>query len=229
VKRRYAESIDYQEYEPKIQKLLDQYVTSDEIIKITDQVNIFNKELFEKEVEKVEGKAARADMIAHRTMRSIEEKFDEDPVFYEKFSKLLKKTIDDYRKQRIDEAEYYLKAQQYMDSVINRKDDEMPEVLNNSDTAKAFYGLSNKILSEKNKHKEDINEINASIGLKIDEIFKNNLVVEWYRKDDIQNNILNEIEDFLYELKEDKKLEMNYDDIDKLLEKTLEVGKKRYL
>ena len=229
VKRRYAESIDYKEYEPKIQKLLDQYVTSDEIIKITEQVNIFNKELFEKEVEKVEGKAARADMIAHRTMKTIEEKFDEDPVFYEKFSKLLKKTIDDYRKQRIEEAEYYLKTQQYMDSVRNRKDEETPEILANNDNAKAFYGLSDRVFSEKNNHITDLKEINALIGLKIDEIFKNNLVVEWYKKDDIQNNIINKIEDYLYELKEEKKLAMSYDDIDRLLEKTLEVGKKRYL
>ena len=34
--------------------------------------------------------------------------------------------------------------------------------------------------------------------------------------------------DYLYELKEVKKLDMGFDDIDKILEKTLEVGKKRY-
>jgi type I restriction enzyme, R subunit len=228
VKSRYAESIDYREYEAKIQKLLDQYVTSDEVIKITDQVNIFDRESFEQEVAKVEGKAARADMIAHRTMKTIEDKYEEDPIFYQKFSKLLKKTIEDYRQQRIDEAEYFLKTQQIMDSVRNRKDDGTPSILEGNDIAKAFFGLSDDIISNKNSKIEDIKLVNAEIGLKIDEIFKRNLVVDWHTKDDIQNNILNEIEDYLYELKEVKKLDMSFDDIDKILEKTLEVGKKRY-
>ena len=228
VKSRYAETIDYKEYEPKIQKLLDQYVTSDEVIKITKQVNIFDKETFEQEVEKIEGKAARADMIAHRTMKTIEDKYDEDPVFYQKFSKLLKKAIDDYRQHRIDEAEYYLTAQRIMDSVRNRKDEGTPSILEGNDIAKAFYGLSEVIIGKKNSSVDDIQNTNAEIGLKIDEIFKRNLVVDWHTKDDIQNNILNEIEDYLYELKEDKKLEISYDDIDQILEKTLEVGKKRY-
>jgi len=228
VKSRYAESIDYKEYEPKIQKLLDQYVTSDEVIKITKQVNIFDKETFEQEVEKVEGKAARADMIAHRTMKTIEDKYDEDPVFYQKFSMLLKKAIEDYRQHRIDEAEYYLTAQRIMDSVRNRKDEDTPSILEGNDIAKAFFGLSEVIIGKKNSSVKDIQDINAEIGLKVDEIFKRNLVVDWHIKDDIQNNILNEIEDFLYELKEDKKLDISYNDIDQILEKTLEVGKQRY-
>jgi len=228
VKSRYSETIDFREYEPKIQKLLDQYVTSDEIIRITKQVNIFDKENFELEVQRLEGKAARADMIAHRTMKTIEDKYDEDPVFYQKFSKLLKRAIDDYHKSRINEAEYYFTAQQIMDSVRDRKDDGTPAILEGNDIAKAFFGFSEEIIGKKNKDMENITTTNAEIGLKIDEIFKRNLVVDWQTKDDIQNNILNEIEDYLYDLKEVKKLNITFDDIDQILEKTLDVGKKRY-
>ena len=49
VKKRYAEVVDFKEYEDKIQKLLNTYVSSDEVIKITDPVNIFDKESFQKE------------------------------------------------------------------------------------------------------------------------------------------------------------------------------------
>ena len=48
LKSRYAESIDRKEYEEKIQKLIDTYVTSDEVIQITDPVDIFNTEKFSK-------------------------------------------------------------------------------------------------------------------------------------------------------------------------------------
>ncbi len=228
VKRRYAESIDYKEYEPKIQKLLDQYVTSDEIIKITEPVNIFDKELFEKEVEKVEGKAARADMIAHRTMKTIEDKYDEDPVFYDKFSKLIKQAIEDYRQHRIDEAEYYLKEQDYMVSVRDRKDDDAPEILEGNDAAKAFFGQANEILAKKNDAEDNVKAICGEIGLKIDEIFSKNLVVDWHMKEDIQNKIINKIEDYLYDLKDREVIDISYDDIDEILENTMNVAKKRY-
>ena len=40
--------------------------------------------------------ASLADTIAHRLTRSIEEKWDEDPIFFEKFSKLISDTIFDF-------------------------------------------------------------------------------------------------------------------------------------
>ena len=46
---RYAEVVDFKEYENKIQKLLNTYVSSDEVIKINEPVNIFDKEKFEQD------------------------------------------------------------------------------------------------------------------------------------------------------------------------------------
>lgn len=71
VRRRYAEVIDFSEYEPKIKKLIDTYVGTGEIVQITEQVNIFDKEKFAEEVENLRSGAAKADTIAHRTMRTI--------------------------------------------------------------------------------------------------------------------------------------------------------------
>src|SRR5699024_2402318 len=111
VKRRYSDEIDYKEFEPQVQKLIDQHITTDgEVLKITDQVDVFDKEQREAEVEKLTGKAAKADHIASRTIRAINIKMNDDPVFYKKLSKLIQKTIEDYRQQRIDEAEYLKQA-----------------------------------------------------------------------------------------------------------------------
>ena len=46
VKKRYAEEIDYKEYEAKVQKLVDTHVTANEVCKITELVNIFEREAF---------------------------------------------------------------------------------------------------------------------------------------------------------------------------------------
>lgn len=221
VKKRYAEVVDYKEYENKIQKLLNTYVTSDEVIKITDPVNIFDKENFQKEVTKAVGEAAKADMIAHRTKRTIEEKYDEDPVFYEKFSKLLMKAIDDYRQARITDAQYFLTTSEIMEAVRDRKDEDIPEVLQDKDVAKAFYGIIYEGVSRKNSDKN----VSAHIAMNVDGIIQRNVVVDWHLKTDIQNKMLNEIEDYLAD---ETGLNLSYEEIDLIMEKIVNIAKRRY-
>ena len=106
VKLRYAEEIDYRDYEKQIQKMLNTYVQADEIIQIVEPVNIFEREAFQAEVDKAQSTRAKADTIANRTKKTITEKMEEDPFFYRRFSQLLQQVIDDYRAQRISDAEY---------------------------------------------------------------------------------------------------------------------------
>ena len=80
------------QYEGQIQKLIDTHIESGEVQVITDLVNIFDKERFAEEVEKISGKAAKADTIASRTAKYITENMDTDPAFYKKFSQMLKET-----------------------------------------------------------------------------------------------------------------------------------------
>jgi type I restriction enzyme R subunit len=221
VKKRYAEVVDFKEYEDKIQKLLNIYVSSDEVIKITDPVNIFDKENFQKEVTKVVGEAAKADMIAHRTKRTIEEKYGEDPVFYEKFSNLLKKAIDDYRQARITDAQYFLTANEIMYAVRDRKDMDIPGMLQDKDVAKAFYGVVYESVNQRNSDKD----VSAKIAIDIDMIIQRNIVVDWHLKVDIQNKMLNEIEDYL---SDETKLGLSYEEIDLIMEKIINIAKRRY-
>ena len=224
VKRRYAETVDFKEYEPKIQKLLDTYVTSDEVVKITELIDIFDKEKFEEELARIQSLAARADMIAHRTMRTIDEKMEEDPVYYTRFSKLLKQAIDEYCQGRLEEAEYFRMVTGYMESVRNRKGDEIPEQLEGHDIAKAFYGITYDILSTFDKNIE-LKSLSAEIGLEIDRIIRDNTIVDWQRKDNVQNKMLNEIEDYLFD---HPKIDIDTDNLDLIMERIMKIAKIRY-
>jgi len=184
-------------------------------------VNIFDKENSRKEVTKAVGEAAKADMIAHRTKRTIEEKYDEDPVFYEKFSNLLKKAIDDYREARITDAQYFLTASDIMEAVRDRKDTDIPDVLQDKDVAKAFYGVVYESVSQRNDDKE----VSAKIAIDVDAIVQKNLVVDWHLKTDIQNKMFNQIEDYLAD---ETKLGLSYEEIDLIMEKILNIAKRRY-
>jgi len=62
VRIRYHEQVDFGKYEKQMQKLLDTFISADEVNQLTKLVNIFDEE-FEKELERVVGDNARADSI----------------------------------------------------------------------------------------------------------------------------------------------------------------------
>ena len=227
VKRRYADGIDYKEYEPKVQKLLDTYVISNEIVQVTPLVNIFDKDKFEAEVSKIGSTKARADTIAYRTKKTITEKMDEDPAFYRKFSKLLEEAIEDFKHQRISDAEYLQRVTEIMHHVRNRTGDEVPEKLAGREVAKAFYGLAYEVLRKFEKDGFEAKDLSADIALQIDKIIDDSLVVDWVNNRDVQNVILNEIEEYLYSIKDRYDVNLSYDDIDLIMESSLNVARRR--
>ncbi len=230
VKRRYSEEIDYREYENRIQKLIDTYIKSDEVLQITPLVDIFDKEKFEQEVSKIESPRARADTIANRTKRTITERWEDDPAFYKRFSQMLQDTISDFMAARLSDAEYLRRVTEIMHAVRNRTGDNVPDRLEQSDVAKAFYGIALETLhgddqmSEADKNRD----LATDIALAIDDIVQENLVVDWGDNPDIQNAILDRIEELLYQLKDQEKIGLGYSEIDELMERCLKVAKTRY-
>jgi type I restriction enzyme R subunit len=220
VKRRYAETLDFSEYEPKIQKLLDMYVGTDSTEKITPLVNIFNKEAFAEEVAKLESVSAKADTIAHRTRRTIYERMGEDPVFYQRFSDMLQKVIEDYRQRRINENIYLSQVTEIMNSVVNRTGDEIPARLEGEEIAKAYFGIVSRNIEEKLPDKDAL----AEIALAIDEIIERNLIVQWIDNEDVKNKMSLEIEDWLFEFADNNHIDLEFETIDEILDLCLSVA-----
>jgi type I restriction enzyme R subunit len=228
VRRRFSEVVDFKEYEQKIQKLIDTHVGTGEVEKITELVNIFDKEHFAKEVEKVHGTASKADTIAYRLKKTINEKWQEDPAFYKKFSDLLKETIAAFRQQRISDAEYLKNVKEIMSSVRNRTGDDIPDALKENDIAKAFYGITKATLSACISDELNLVAITAAASLKIDQIIRDIKIVNWENNNDIQNHMRTEIEDYLFELKDTQEVGLTFDGIDSIMEQCLDVARVRY-
>lgn len=231
LKSRYAESIDRKEYETKIQKLIDTYVTSDEIIQVTEPVDIFDTEKFKAEVEKKQSARSKADTIAYRISRTISEKCDDDPIFYKKLSELLKEAIAKYSKQIMDEAERLKNDNAYLNRVTEiltmartRTGDDIPISILNNEVAKAFYG----VVFEKIKKYDASKDSAAELALKIDKIILDNQYVDWVKNTDLQNKIINDIEDVLFGFKDTNKIDITFDDIDFIIEESMKIAKRRY-
>ncbi len=220
VKRRYAETLDFSEYEPKIQKLLDMYVGTEDTEQITPLVNIFDKDAFAEEVARLETVSAKADTIAHRTSRTIYERMEEDPVFYQHFSDMLQRVIDDYRQRRIDENGYLNHVTDIMNSVVNRTGDEIPPRLEGHDVAKAYFGIVNKTLNEIVPEKDN----SAEIALAIDEIIERNRIVQWVENEDVKNKMSLEIEDLLFDYANQNNFQLDFESIDEINERCIGVA-----
>lgn len=227
VRKRYAEVIDFSEYEPKIKKLIDTYVGTGEVEQITEQVNIFDKEKFAQEVEKQRSDAAKADTIAHRTMKTITERMQEDPAFYRKFSELLRDTIRAFREERIKDAEYLKRVTDIMKSVINRTDDDIPESLRYKETAKAYYGVVRETMEKYGAERSSTSKAAEKTSLVIDEIIRRMRIVNWDTNTDIQNQMRNKIEDYLFEIKNEYKMELTFEEIDSIMDQCLDIAKVR--
>ena len=238
VKKRYAESIDYKEYEKKVQKLIDTYITSDEIIQITEPVNIFDTEKFDAEVEKIGSLASKADTIAHRTSKTIIERWEEDPIFYRKFSEMLKDAIEAFKQKLLEakneferklvERDYYDTVKDIMENVRNRSGDDLPEKLKHREVAKAFYGVSLIFLNKFNTESFVSKEVSADLAIKIDDIILQNKIVDWVNNQDIKNKMFNKIEDLIFSVKGRYNLSLSYDDIDNIINDCLKIAINRY-
>ncbi len=233
VQLRFSDKIDYKQYESQIQKLINRHVESGAVKKITDLVNIFDTEAFEQEVEKVVGTAAKADTIASRTSKYITENMDTDPVFYKKFSQLLKETIEEYEQGRISELEYLKRVQKYKDDVLAHTDNDIPAELQYNNAAKAYYGIVSETYRRLfGDNGLDTNSMALDTTRKFDEIINSTLIidgntlVDWQTKSDIIGRMKIELEDYLIDnIKRKYNLKFPFDDMDIIIDGCVDVAR----
>lgn len=233
VKRRFSDDIDYKEYEPQVQKLIDKHITTEgEVLRITDLVDIFDKEQREAEVEKLSSKSAKADHIASRTIRAINIKMNEDPIFYKKLSKLIREAIEEYHQQRIDEAEFLKKAKEYEEAFLKGERGNIPNALLGNDTGIAIYNLITDIFKDVLSDKI---EVATELALGIDQVIRSvvyqndQLMVDWQNKPDIEGTIRIAIDDYIFDLKSKYDIDLSFDDIDQTVEEALKVAKIKFV
>jgi len=232
VKLRYAESVDYRDFEPRIQKLLDTHISASEVVQLNTPVNIFDEAAFQKVVEEQgagneKNLGAKADMIAHATKRAINERLEQDPAFYEKFSRLIQQAIDDYRAKRISDLEYLQRVMEVKNAVVSRKDDELPPVLDGDADAAAVYGVLLPFVASY-RSDADARATAAEAAMAVWEIFRSNRKVGYWDDLDAQRQTMNEIDDYLYdEVRSARGIELTTEEMDEIIEKAMQLARHR--
>lgn len=230
VKLRYSDTIDHKEYEAKMQKLMDNYIAAEEVIRITNPVDILNTKAFEEEIERLGSKRAKADAIRTRLTKSIHTKWDENPSFYKKFSERIEEAIKEYRDKRISEAEYLNRMKDIMkDYQSGESTEQYPTVIKENQNAQAFYGVTKDILSETKETSASYDiDVLGDLALNMDEIIKEHQKVDWHDNLEIHNRIAQELDDLLFDFKDKYDFDIDFDTIDKIIEQIKTVALRRY-
>ncbi len=230
VQLRYQETVDVREFEPKIQKLLDDHVVAMPAETIIEVVNINDPDALKAVVEETGvSEASRADRIASATRRAITEKMDEDPTFYKQFSELLEETIRAYREKRLSEREY-LNSVVDLASKVARKDRgrDVPESIRGDEDAQAFFGVLDGQLKTKDDEPVAGDEA-ASIALEIIDIIKSHLIVDIWSNEVAQNNLRNAIDDYFFDvLRDERGVDLPVEVLDDLELKIMDLARARF-
>lgn len=224
VKIRFAEAIDFSEYEAKVQKLLNEHVSSHEVIQITEPVDIFDTTAFEAEVDKQTTPAAKADTIAHRTKRTITEKMEEDPTFYRKFSRILEDAIADFRQQRINQTEYLKRVQAAYQEVRNKGKNNLPTDLPATPSAGPIYNTISDTLGEGDIPEELLVEAVAEIDSRLIAL----AIVNFTSNPDIEKAMSNAVDNVLYDLNDTNGLDLTEDQMDRVCKECVSIMKSHH-
>ncbi len=221
VKKRYGETVDYSSYETQIRNMVLKQIGAEEVKIIIEPVDIFELDRFEAEINSMEGETAKADAIAARVKKVISEKMEEDPVLYLRLSELIQGAINAHRAQRLSDLEYLKLMQEHLETTRNRGISSVPSTLRHREQARAYYNVLKAGFSGEIDNVEMF--VNLSTG--IDDIINSHKVRDWYTNKDIQNQMLNEIDDLVHELKKGHQLFIPWKELDEIIGKIINIAK----
>lgn len=216
------ERVDYSKYKNTLIKILDDNIKAEEAELLTEEINITDKELFDRAIEDLGSDKSKAEAIAAQTKRTITEKFETDPEFYGKFSKKISQILDEMRAKKLADIEALKQLKLITDEVLNKKDDSLPEKITQTEGADVLYRNLKDLI-----HLND-DEFVESV-LDIYQILSKNARVDWWKNHEMKRVMRNSIDDYVYdELKVGRGLEVSAERIDEIVETVMRLAENNH-
>ena len=224
----YQEKVNFSKYEDSIKNLLNTFVTSEPVEIVVEPIALHDKAGMEKQLEKIDGKKARAAYIQTRIVSELEARKFDDPLTYKRFSERIRDTLAEYRRSR-DENAYFLNMQRMADDLREGSTgNSYPSNIDRDSDAKAFYGVLVDALTKNNKTDEAYDEDIGLLALNIKKEIQSLARVDWRTSVAINKKMRQAIEDFLWDFCDDHKIEIDLDTMDLLIENTIKTAMSRY-
>lgn len=192
----YADRVDLLEYKQALVNILDKYVDARGVELLTKQVNITDREQFEEAVESLGSGKSKAEAIAAQTEKTITEKMDTDPEFYEKFSKKISEILEKMRQGKLEDVEALKQMKLIRDDVVEKKDEGLPEQIESLKGSDVFYRNLQDQFSDMGLQEN----VYIAIILDVFSLIKSEAIVDWYKNIDVKRHMRNSIDDYLYDV-----------------------------
>lgn len=233
VRIRYFEKVDFGMYEKQMQKLLDTFISADEVNQLTKLVNIFDED-FEKELERVVGDNARADAILSASTATIREKMDSNPAYYEKLSRRIAEIIDEYKEKRLTEEEKLKEAKDIRALLLSESEDKnehYPDGISTSQTRAIYDNVSSffdMVAEAKPVYGQPKDrDVVSDIVLQVDEIFAEaSKKPDWKNNSEVRKGIEGQVEELIWDLED--VYSVKFDNLDTILAAIYNLGINNY-
>lgn len=222
---KHADRIDLSEYKQSLITILDKYVDARGVELLTKQINITDRESFEEAIEALGSDKSKAEAIAAQTQRTITEKMDSDPEFYDRFSKKISEILQKMRDGKMADVAALGQLKMIGDDVVNKKDDGLPEGIASKKGSDIFY----RNLRDCFKNINISDDVYVAIVLDIFGIVKQEAIVDWYKNIDVKRRIMNTVDDYLYDVaKKEKGIALSDEDMKLIISSVLTLAENNY-
>ncbi len=216
------ERVDFSKYRNSLVKILDDNIKAEEAELLTEEINITDKELFNRAIEELGSDKSKAEAIAAQTKRTITEKFDTDPEFYSKFSKKIGQILDEMRTKKLADIEALKQLKLISDEVLEKKDTSLPEEIAKYQGSDVLYRNLRELVPLDG-------EEYIEIVLDIYRLLSKNARVDWWKNHEMKRVMRNSIDDYVYdELKVGRGLDLSAEQIDQIVELVMTLAENNY-
>ena len=194
-----AETVDFSKYKDQLHKLLDKYVTAENVEVLSKEISLSNMAEFNQYIEDEKNglsQKSKAAAIAAQTSKVISERYHQDEVFYKKFSDRIKALLEELKTARKEDiSALYQEIKDIQEQVEHYEDNDIPEEIRTLKVYHPFYRNIKALIPD-----IDIDE-ETFIGIvcNIVDIIKRNKIVDFEYNIDIRRKILILVEDYLFD------------------------------
>lgn len=213
VRIRYAEVVDFSEYEPKIRKLLDQYISTSGVESITGKIDLYDRDQRAAALEAAGTDSSKAETIASNVSRVLEERVrDEDPATYRRLSAMLREIIEKMRQGWLAAADARVQVEAVESEVLTPTSGDVPERLRDSRLGAVIFRNIRDLLGDASE----------AAAIRIESIIREKAIVGWKENADRQKEMRQDIDDYLFDLKDQTRADWAVETIEKAVDTALE-------
>ena len=218
---RYADRVDLTKYKRSLVNILDIYVNAQGVELLTKQINITDREQFEKAIEFLGSDKSKAEAIAAHTKRTIHEKYNTDPEFYHRFSEKIHEILEKMRQEKMADVEALKQLKEISNNVIEKKDESVPARIKEKKGADIFYRNLHFTFQQHKLSNSDFERI----ILDIYSILHQESIVDWYKNAEVKRVMRNKIDDYVYDVvKGERGIDLSDEEMKNILDVIMELA-----